>query len=182
MKILIILSVMINYISYFWSVIGVFKSHNESETYKYRILQTFSLAFWIYTTVRLFQFEEAAFSSIWNVISLILFALILIGFWYNSRIVKQSGFTIVFSKDVPQKIETRGFYRWIRHPFYCLYILCYWNVTFIINDIISMFLALGLTVIYVHAALTEEKKFLTSPLKEVYLEYKNRSGMFFPKL
>lgn len=89
---------------------------------------------------------------------------------------------VAFSGQLVTGLRTTGPYRWIRHPFYTSYMLgwlggtlatgCWW---LIISLVIMGF-------IYVKAAKEEETQWLNSPQSSQYLQYKNNTGMFLPKI
>lgn len=93
---------------------------------------------------------------------------------------RQSSLSAAFSSDAPQHLVNWGPYRWIRHPFYCAYLMT-WSAGFvatgrwwILPSVAVMF------VVYFRAAQMEEKKFAGSPLAEAYREYQESTGRFFP--
>jgi protein-S-isoprenylcysteine O-methyltransferase Ste14 len=91
-------------------------------------------------------------------------------------------FHIAWSGDVPEAVCEAGPYGYVRHPLYTSYILAFaamlatvpspWTLAiFAIN--------LGL---FVHAARDDERSIAASALAAKYAPYRQRVGMFFPRL
>jgi len=101
-------------------------------------------------------------------------------FWWAIRSNASRPLSAVFSKDLPQHLMDRGPYRFIRHPFYCSYLLT-WTAgimataqIWLVPTLVVMF------AIYLRAAHQEEKKFTRSPLAVNYERYRSRTGLFLP--
>lgn len=90
--------------------------------------------------------------------------------------------SLAFSDDVPNHLNEKGPYRWIRHPFYTSYLLTWIGGTLATAQIASVVALVGMTVFYCVAAVREERKFLNSPLATIYRHYQQSAGMFFPRL
>ena len=165
--------------SFFWSVFGVFAKHPDFDRNRYRLLQINSLILYVTCLYALISTEIGLETLIvYNLI--LIFSLI--GFWYNSRLVKQHQFSIVFSNDLPTKILKSGLYRFIRHPFYLIYLGVYFSSGIVTKNMVVILFSLSIFILYFKAARTEENKFFSTPLKNEYLAYIASTGMFFPKL
>lgn len=169
----------LNFGSFFWSVFGVFTKHPDFDRKNYRLLQLNSLL--LYFSCLYFLFFSNPSAEALVVYNLIL-CLCLAGFWYNSKLVKNYQFSIVFSHDLPKKILKSGLYRFIRHPYYLIYIITYFSTAFITKNIFVLFLSSTMLALYYKAAKFEENKFSISPLKEEYSNYMKTTGMFLPKI
>lgn len=169
----------LNFLSYFWSVIGIFKKVEEQSTLNYRLLQINSLALWGALPIAIVKSE---LSSAVYFLGVGIQMFCLVSFWAHSKIVRNHNFSIVFSKDLPTKLIREGFYKKIRHPFYTIYTITYFSIAIITQDLVSLLLSATMFAIYVKAAKFEEKKFKNSTLNMEYDEYKKVSGMFYPRL
>jgi len=103
-------------------------------------------------------------------------------FWSSIFVNNENRLSAAFSSDTPQHIVNRGVYKYVRHPFYLSYLLTYLggfigsqNLWAIIGFIIPL-------VIYWRATMYEEEKFMRSPLKKEYMDYKESTGRFLPKM
>jgi protein-S-isoprenylcysteine O-methyltransferase Ste14 len=101
-------------------------------------------------------------------------------FWWAIAANRKAPLSAVFSPDLPQHLNDRGPYRFIRHPFYCSYLLTWiagYVATFawwLLPTVVAM-LAL-----YMRAARLEERKFSSSTLAKSYATYRERTGLFVP--
>ncbi|MFN7922343.1 MAG: isoprenylcysteine carboxylmethyltransferase family protein [Bryobacteraceae bacterium] len=90
------------------------------------------------------------------------------------------GLGVCFEKTVPGGVVTAGPYRWIRHPFYVAYLLCWlagWAAV--------AWWPLGASVavmgwLYRRSAIAEERA-LEAAHGEAYRAYVRRTGRFWPK-
>lgn len=179
MRFLLVALAMLNFLSYLWSVIGIFQKTNEQRKIVYRVLQVNSVSIWGYFLYRLY-FVDIPIMLV--VTSIFLQCILFLLFWIQSGVVKEKGFSVVFSLDTPGFLLTTGLYKYIRHPFYFIYITCYLNLSICINDFIGYILLFLIVMIYYIAARFEEDKFSKSPLAKEYLAYKKTTGMFLPKI
>jgi len=110
-----------------------------------------------------------------------LFILALTIFWgaVGAHSVKPN---VAFSKENTLQIVTSGPYSKIRHPFYLAYSLTWIAAVFSTGHwwLLINFLVLGC--FYYRAASLEERGFLTGPLASQYQNYRDKTGMFFPKI
>jgi protein-S-isoprenylcysteine O-methyltransferase Ste14 len=101
-------------------------------------------------------------------------------FWWAIAANRRQPLSACFSPDAPSHLMQSGPYRFVRHPFYCSYLL-----TWVAGVVATVNAWLLLTVIvmmaiYIHAAVNEERKFSLSPLADAYREYRSRTGLFMP--
>lgn len=178
MKSLLAAVVIFNFVSFWWSVIGVFKKVSEQNLLYYRLLQINSLIIWIALVSSVLQSQLSIETYVICIITQIIFSVL---FWKHTKLVKQNNFSIVFSHDQPQTLVRNGFYKYVRHPFYSIYFVSYATLAVATLDIISILFTLSIGALYYKAAKQEEKKFEQSALAAQYQVYKAEVGMFFPK-
>lgn len=179
MKFALLTVLIINYVSFFWSVVGVFRKHNDQDVKKYRFLQFTSISTWIVSLILVYKSEISSAKYLYCIIAQIV---CLIGFWYNTSVARQAKFSIVFSNDTPNIFIKSGLYKVVRHPFYMIYLIAYSAVGIIIPNPILLLLILAMYLIYYTAAKLEERKFHNSQFSEEYEVYKRQTGMLFPKI
>jgi len=104
--------------------------------------------------------------------------LVLLGGWYLAR----GGMKAVFgtARENPEVIST-GVFRIVRHPIYTGAILFYLGASLITMSIASAAFLLVIITFYITISRYEER-ILTEAFGNDYLEYKNKTGMLFPKL
>jgi protein-S-isoprenylcysteine O-methyltransferase Ste14 len=101
-------------------------------------------------------------------------------FWWAIKTSLRRPLSAAFSPDLPAHLVAQGPYRWIRHPLYCSYLLC-WLAGWVTTGRLWLWPTIAaMLVLYVLAASEEEKKFTRSPLAEAYRQYRARTGLFFP--
>ena len=101
-------------------------------------------------------------------------------FWWAIRSNRSHPLSAVFSRDLPEHLMDRGPYHYVRHPFYCSYLLT-WAAGFVATAQIWLLpTLLVMFVIYLRAAHLEEKKFTHSSLSGDYERYRSRTGLFLP--
>jgi protein-S-isoprenylcysteine O-methyltransferase Ste14 len=121
---------------------------------------------------------EAAGTRAFIGIAMFLVALALI-LWAGWQLRGQ-GITRIYCQDSPAKLITSGPYRLMRHPCYTAYSIGY-EAGAVASGCPWLWLVLaGMVVLYIHAALFEEKKFESSQLAAEYAAYRARTGMFLP--
>jgi protein-S-isoprenylcysteine O-methyltransferase Ste14 len=175
----VLLLTLVNFFSYWWSVIGVFKKPHEQDLFKYRLLQINSVIIWAISIYCIYS-NLITFHAEFILDAFLLGCSIL--FWHQSQIVKKNDFSLVFSKDAPKKLVKSGLYGRIRQPFYTIYLICYFSISIVYKSPLLFFFSTTMFLIYLDAAVFEERKFLNSDLKLEYLQYKCETHMFFPKL
>ena len=101
-------------------------------------------------------------------------------FWWAIRANSQRPLSAAFSPDTPAHLMEHGPYRFVRHPFYCSYVLA-WFAGLIATARWWLIPAVAwMVAIYIRAAAVEEKKFSDSPLAGAYDGYRSRTGLFVP--
>lgn len=109
-----------------------------------------------------------------------LYGLSLAIFWWTIASHRSKPLAACFSKDEQLHLVQHGPYRFMRHPFYCSYLLA-WLAGAVAT--LSLWLGVafvGMFVLYLVAARGEEKKFASSSLCDAYAHYCSSTGQFFP--
>ena len=101
-------------------------------------------------------------------------------FWWAIAANRVKPLSACFSEEEQLHLVQHGPYRFVRHPFYCSYLL-----TWMAGSVATQSIWLGLTVVtmlalYTLAASKEESKFVNGPLGPVYSAYRSRTGQFLP--
>jgi protein-S-isoprenylcysteine O-methyltransferase Ste14 len=101
-------------------------------------------------------------------------------FWWAIRINKRRPLSAVFSPDPPVHLVQDGPYRYIRHPFYCSYMLTWVGGLVATLQLWLLPTVLVMLGIYLRAAAMEERKFAGTSLASAYEEYQRRTGSLAP--
>ena len=96
-------------------------------------------------------------------------------------IVTAKNLDFAFSKKVGDLITT-GPYAIVRHPFYVSYILIWVSTTILFDSVFHWITLLYLVTFYFMSARDEEEVILSSEHSKEYLEYRQRVGMFIPRI
>jgi protein-S-isoprenylcysteine O-methyltransferase Ste14 len=101
-------------------------------------------------------------------------------YWWAIRTNSPTPLSAAFSTDAPQHLVERGPYRWIRHPFYCSYLMT-WTAGMVATAQLWLLPSVAVMLaIYFRAAREEEQKFMRSPWAGAYRRYQSRTGLFLP--
>lgn len=179
LQIVILLSFTCCFVSFIWAIKGFFRIAGEVP-FGTRVIQVIGFLFMVAHLILLLW---PPLAEKWmRLIGLILYGISFALFWSCIYVNKRQPLTLAFSSDQPQHLTRHGPYRYVRHPFYLSYSLA-WIAGIVATAqpwlLISM-LVMG--TIYYLAATKEERKFLASPLSHDYLNYRNQTGMFIPRL
>lgn len=114
-------------------------------------------------------------------------------FWFGIFIFVLGGLTTViavlqlnvhlspFPSPLPDsKLIENGVYKFIRHPIYTGIILAFFGFAFITDSGYRLLISAVLFALFYYKTLYEEKRLIENFPN--YLEYRNRSGRFFPFL
>jgi protein-S-isoprenylcysteine O-methyltransferase Ste14 len=117
--------------------------------------------------------------AVWAAVTL--YGLALGVFWWTIAAHRIKPLAACFSKNEELHLVQHGPYRFVRHPFYCSYLLAW-----LAGAVGTLNIWLGLTfvamfVLYLVAAVDEEKKFASSSLAEEYAHYCGATGRFLPR-
>lgn len=91
-------------------------------------------------------------------------------------------FGLALSDHVPEALCDEGPYRYIRHPIYLSYVLAFLAVVIALPHWITALCLLLNLALSVGAARNDEQVIAGSPLAADYAVYRNRAGMFLPKI
>ncbi|MDQ2840115.1 MAG: hypothetical protein M3Y72_03570, partial [Acidobacteriota bacterium] len=110
----------------------------------------------------------------------LLYCVALAIFWWTIAAHRLKPLAACFSQNEQLHLVQHGPYRFVRHPFYCSYLLAW-----LAGALATLNIGLGLTfivmfLIYLIAARNEEIKFASSPLAEAYAQYRSATGRFLP--
>jgi protein-S-isoprenylcysteine O-methyltransferase Ste14 len=101
-------------------------------------------------------------------------------FWWAIHTNAAVRLSAAFSPDVPIHLVKDGPYQFIRHPFYCSYVLA-WSAGMIATARWWLLPTVAvMIVIYWRAATAEEKKFSRSSLADEYGRYRARTAWLVP--
>ncbi|MES2526667.1 MAG: methyltransferase [Bdellovibrionota bacterium] len=178
MKYTLLTCATLNYLSYFCCLFAIFRSHKEVHSLQFSLLKLNTLALWVSGPVLIWNSTPHAGYLFISVVQLLCLA----GFWSTSRIASRNQFTTVYSKDTPVKLVRSGLYKYVRHPFYLIYLMTYGSIVFVAPSMIYSALVVSITALYIHAARTEEAKFQASVLSLEHKRYQDETGMFLPKI
>jgi protein-S-isoprenylcysteine O-methyltransferase Ste14 len=101
-------------------------------------------------------------------------------FWWAIQTNRRRPLSAVLSPDPPVHLVQDGPYQYVRHPFYCSYMLTWVAglvATFQLWLLPTVLIMLG---IYLRAATMEERKFAGSSFAAAYEEYQRRTGRLAP--
>lgn len=160
------------------SIFIVFKKVESTTNGYYRFFQFQFWAAW--GSFFYFYFTQEKPATLYLGISSVVIVLGLGLFFYCSSLIRRSKLTIVFSKDSPEFHISKGPYSYVRHPFYTSYIATYAALALVNQNWIFSAICASMFCTYYIAARFEEKKFLSSNLKDAYANYIRTTGMFFP--
>jgi len=112
--------------------------------------------------------------------ALALMAVALGVFCWTVGTTRERRLPIAFADDMPNFIYRTGPYRYLRHPFYMSYILCWIGTSLATRGVWSWVVPLVMTAVYVAVARQEEQKFSLSRLSGDYDAYRKKTAMFIP--
>lgn len=129
------------------------------------------------TFYKFYSAPDSAIASSWAWLAALLVSISL--FWWTILPARKLDFA--FSKNVGELLTT-GPYALVRHPFYTSYILLWASTTILFNSVFLWLTLLYLVTFYFMSARDEEKVILNSEHSKEYFEYRNRVGMFLPRI
>lgn len=100
-------------------------------------------------------------------------------FWWSILTAKTLGFAS--TSEVKEMLAT-GPYAIIRHPFYTSYSFTWIGTSILFNSLILWFTLLYLLAFYYRTATVEEKIILKSAYSREYEIYRQKVGMFLPRI
>lgn len=183
MSIIYNISIWLLIFNFIFSIIGIwlFFNNQNKTTLGFSILKILAPICMILTVTTLF-YSNQKYNNINVYLGLVLLLISIILFSLCSYINYQKKLTVCYSNDLPEHLMKKGPYKFVRHPFYISYILNYISGFILSLNPISLISVFIMTLLYYHAAKTEENKFKISSLSNEYEIYKKETGMFFPKI
>jgi len=113
-------------------------------------------------------------------------AVILLGsislYEWARRTIRGRRFHIGWSGDVPDAVCGAGPYAFVRHPVYLSYMLAFLAVPIAFPRLSTLAVFLFNVALFAHAACDDERSLAASELKSAYAAYKERTGMFIPRV
>ena len=91
-------------------------------------------------------------------------------------------FGLGWGDHVPDVLCDEGPYRWVRHPIYLSYLMAFLAAFIALPHWLTAVSLLLNVVVFAHGARHDERRIAASPLAEDYAAYRERTGMFLPKL
>lgn len=101
-------------------------------------------------------------------------------YWWAISVNRRRPLSAAFSSDAPVGLVQRGPYRFVRHPFYCSYLLTWTAGAAATGTWWLMLTVVVMLAIYIYAARLEERKFQSTDLAGLYETYRSRTGRFLP--
>jgi protein-S-isoprenylcysteine O-methyltransferase Ste14 len=117
-----------------------------------------------------------------SVACLICVALSQVIFWWTRRLHGSQKPLAAWAEQPPARILQSGPYAIVRHPFYSAYLLLFISGALITVYFWTWLCPMTMLMVYFFTAVEEEKQVLRSELESVYIEYRGKTGRFFPKL
>ena len=91
-------------------------------------------------------------------------------------------FYVAWSGSVPGELVDEGPYARIRHPIYTSYILAFLALFVAMPMLLTLLIFIFNAALFTHAVFRDERDLLSSALSGAYAEYKERTGMFIPRV
>jgi protein-S-isoprenylcysteine O-methyltransferase Ste14 len=102
-------------------------------------------------------------------------------FWSAVQANRAQPLNWAFEPDKPRHLTAAGPYRWVRHPFYLSYMLCWVAPALATASLALLIPGTVMFILYWRASSREEDNFLNSPIAPQYRSYQAQAGRFWPK-
>jgi protein-S-isoprenylcysteine O-methyltransferase Ste14 len=178
MKAGIIFLFILCFASFIWGMGYFFKSTKKKPT-AMRVMSFLGAIFLVWQLLEIVRMKSQSNVLIYIGFTFYLTSLTL--FWWAVKETHPSRLTIAYSPDTPSFIYQSGPYKYIRHPFYLSYSLCWAAGIFSTSNFYLLSSFLVMAFLYYKAAIYEEAKFSASKLANEYENYKRHTGAIFPK-
>jgi protein-S-isoprenylcysteine O-methyltransferase Ste14 len=168
------------YTSTVWASLTFFRVENTGARVGKRIISLAGGASMVVTVLLMSHLPNVSIERFGVTVALYTFALLL--FWSAFVVTRLRRLDFAFSTKEPDWLEMCGPYRLIRHPFYAAYLLG-WLAPLIYSGAWISATIFGLmTLLYVRAALVEERLFSRSAFANEYTAYRQNTARFVPWL
>lgn len=134
------------------------------------------LAVWI-TDSFIIHISTFLSKEVYLIIRLACLGIFLILAYFLSR----SGHQVVPHKKMNDDLVTQGTFQYVRHPLYLSGLLVYLGLSFSTVSLLSLAVFVGIFIFYDYIASYEEK-LLELKYGEVYWQYKQITGKWFPRI
>ena len=101
--------------------------------------------------------------------------------WSRHTIMRRQ-FGIAWGYQVPDAVCDEGPYRFVRHPIYLSYMLAHLAAVAAVPHWLTASICTVAAALFAHAAFDDERKLAASGISADYAAYRERTGMFLPKL
>jgi protein-S-isoprenylcysteine O-methyltransferase Ste14 len=101
-------------------------------------------------------------------------------FWWAVTANRARPLRACFSPNEQPHLNQLGPYRFVRHPFYCSYLLTWLAGILATRNPWLVPTVIIMLAIYMNAAIGEEEQFARSSLADEYKEYRSHTGRFLP--
>ncbi len=98
------------------------------------------------------------------------------------RTIRGRRFHIGWSGDVPDAVCDSGPYAYVRHPVYLSYMLAFLALPIAFPRLATLLIFLFNVALFAHGARDDERSLAASELKQAYATYRERTGMFIPRM
>lgn len=163
--------------SFAWGVRGHFRVQDSLPTRMQALSIASTAAFLLFGVLVLQQGVTPPAA----LVSLILSEAATVLFWWAVKTTRNRPPAVAHTDETPTMIYDDGPFRYVRHPFYLSYSLC-WIGTAIAAGWPQWCACALLIAWYYSTAQAEEEGFARSPMARAYAEYSARTGMIFPRL
>lgn len=103
-------------------------------------------------------------------------------FWAAIRASRAARLRFAFDSALPEHLVTTGPYRFVRHPFYVSYLLFWLGWALASWSAWALLPLAAMATLYTIAARYEEKLLSSSGMAEAYAAYRQKAGLFWPKI
>ncbi len=170
----------VTFCSFSWAASRFFLVKDQGAKTGKKIISILGLPSMLLNIYFLYSTQDISLNQ--SIISIFLYMLSLLIFWNSIQAAKKNQLSFAFSDEKPTGVVVHGPYKFIRHPFYASYTIA-WIAGYVgTGNLVLLAIAIIMFVLYLKSAKNEERVILASDLKRDYSNYKNKTGMFFPKI
>jgi protein-S-isoprenylcysteine O-methyltransferase Ste14 len=116
------------------------------------------------------------------VVAALLFAAALALYEWARATIRERGFYVAWSGEVPETLCDAGPYRRLRHPIYASYMLAFAAQSIALPGMTTLAILGCAVALFVHAGWSDERSLARSDLAAEYAAYRRRAGMFLPRV